>query len=142
MKGVLFHLTVTCRGRLERRVLPSMEELWQEGWFAAELWQKSSAKEGFAAGLPWAVKKWWQAGYLLQCRDAGIFCLDLALYLSCMGKGRLCWLHTLAGLTWGCLWVPSKQEPVRERKPGWGQERWCISHLMCSHPTSEVYIFC
>lgn len=52
MKGVSFNVTVICRGRLERKVLLSTEGLWEEGWFAEELQQKSSAKEGVAAGLP------------------------------------------------------------------------------------------
>jgi len=36
--------------------------------------------------------------------------------------------------------VPSKQEPVRERKPELGQDPCCISQLICSHFTSEAYL--
>ena len=50
LKGVSFHVTVICKGKLERLVLLKMEELWEEEWIAAVA--KSSAKEGFVADLP------------------------------------------------------------------------------------------
>ena len=49
MKGVSFHVAVICRGRLERKVLLSTEELWEEGWFAADLRQKIQWQRRFCS---------------------------------------------------------------------------------------------
>lgn len=73
---------------------------------------------------------------------AGICYLDSVMYVGCLGKGSSAGFIMLTGLTWGCLFVPSKQEPVKKRKPEWGEEPWCTSCLICSHLTIEAYLFC